>query len=129
MGAAKPPEPCLVCSAPVWRRSPNGYAYCKPHYQEAEATAHQRAVFDDLLDWAPGLIDGSRLCERLDRTHGEVEPSDNTKFLAVAVAAVVNRWAAAFPPERLLEVEFALKVVQDEVRARWLAELGAGPDR
>ena len=53
MGEAKPPETCLVCSAPVWRRSPNGYPYCKPHYQEAEASVHQQAVFDELLDWAP----------------------------------------------------------------------------
>jgi hypothetical protein len=84
--------------------------------------------------WHPGLIDGPRLVERLERRHGrhgDAAHKADTKGLALAVAALINRWAEAFPPERLLEerlldVEFALMEVKAELEAVWLAERGRG---
>jgi hypothetical protein len=84
--------------------------------------------------WHLGVIDGPRLVERLERRHGRHgnrAHKEDTERLALAVAALVNRWAEAFPPERLLEerlldVEFALMEVKAELEAVWLAERGRG---
>jgi hypothetical protein len=87
-----------------------------------------------LFAWHPGVIDGPRLVERLARRHGrhgDLAHQADTARLALAVAALVNRWAEAFPPERLLEerlldVEFALTEVKAELEAVWLAGRGRG---